>query len=55
MAEEYLNIDYHIKRLILIAMAKYKNKKEQAKALGIHTRTLADYKWRYNLTKKGEK
>ena len=55
MPKEYLNIDYHIKRLILIAMAKYKTKKEQAKALGIHTRTLADYKWRYKLTKKVEK
>lgn len=46
---ENLNLDYHIKRLIIIALAKYKSQPEQAKALGITTRTLYNYCKRYNL------
>lgn len=46
---EYLNIDYHIKRLVLIAMAKYKHHTEQAEALGIDVRTLYNYRKKYKL------
>lgn len=44
-----LNLEYHIKRLILIALGKFKTEKEQAKALGISTRTLYSYRKKYNL------
>jgi len=47
--EGTLNIDYHIKRLLLIAKGKYKTEKEQAEALGICTKTLCKYKKKYNL------
>lgn len=46
---EYLNIDYNIKRLIIIAMANYKKEYEQAMALGITRRTLYNYKKKYKL------
>lgn len=46
---EYLNIDYHIKRLLIIAEAKYKTKKDQAQALGISVQKLNSYKKKYNL------
>lgn len=44
-----LNIDYHVKRLILIAMGRFKTCKDQANALGISATTLINYKKRYNL------
>lgn len=47
--EGTLNIDYHVKRLLLIAIAKFKTEKEQAEALGICTTTLWKYKKKYNL------
>lgn len=49
MADMSLNIDYNVKRLVMIAIVMYKTKKEQAEALGIHTRTLNDYLKRFNL------
>ena len=49
MAEEYLNIDYHIKRLLLIAINKFKTEKEQAEALGVTTKTLYNYRKKYSL------
>jgi len=52
---EYLNIDYHIKRLLLIAIAKFKTKPEQAKALGISERTLTVYFKKYNINYVKEK
>lgn len=44
-----LNIDYHVKRLVLIAIGKYKTQKEQAKVLGITVRGLNKYLKRHNL------
>ena len=44
-----LNIDYNVKRLVMIAIVKFKTKKEQAEALGIHARTLDNYLKRFNL------
>lgn len=49
---EYLNLDYHIKRLLLIAVAKFKTQDEQAKALGISRATLKRYCIRYDLNYK---
>lgn len=49
MTEGTLNIDYHIKRLMMIAKGKYKTEKEQAEALGISTTTLWKYKKKYNV------
>jgi len=46
---DYLNLDYHIKRLLLIAIAKYSTQAEQAKALGITSRTLINYCKKYEL------
>ena len=47
MAQEYLNIDYHINRLLLIATNKFKTEKEQAEALGVTTKTLYNYRKKY--------
>lgn len=44
-----LNIDYHTKRLILIAMGRCKNKSEQATALGISIKYLYILKKKYSL------
>jgi len=52
---EYLNIDYHIKRLLLIAITKFKTKPEQAKALGVSERTLTVYFKKYNINYVKEK
>lgn len=49
---DYLNLDYHIKRLLLTAIAKYKTQQEQAKALGITNRTLINYCKKYDLNYK---
>lgn len=46
---EYLNLDYHIKRLLLIAITRYKKQDEQIKALGISKSTLIRYCKRYDL------
>jgi len=47
--QENLNLDYHIKRLIIIALAKYKTETEQSRALGVSKRTLYNYRKRYSL------
>lgn len=52
---ECLNLDYHIKRLLLIAIGKYKTQSEQAEALGISQRTLTTYLKKYNLNYIKEK
>jgi len=52
---DYLNLDYHIKRLLLIAIAKYSTQEEQAKALGITSRTLINYCKKYELNYKKQK
>lgn len=44
-----LNLDYHIKRLLLIAISRHKLKKDQAKALGISIETLNKYTEKYEL------
>lgn len=49
---ECLNLDYHIKRLLLIAISRFKTQEEQAKALGITSRTLDNYCKRYSLKYK---
>ena len=49
MTEPTLNIEYHIKRLILIALGKYKTDEQAAKALGVARRTLYNYKKKYHL------
>lgn len=49
---EYLNLDYHIKRLLLMAITRYKNQDEQAKALGISKSSLVRYCKRYQLNYK---
>ena len=46
---EYLNLDYHIKRLLLMAITRYRNQSEQAKALGISKATLTRYLKKYEL------
>lgn len=46
---DYLNLDYHIKRLLLTAIARYDTQKEQAKALGVTSRTLINYCKKYKL------
>lgn len=47
--EGTLNLEYHIKRLIMIAVGKYPTLKEQSDALGISRVTLWKYKKKYNL------
>lgn len=49
MMQENLNIHYHVKRLILMSLGKYKTEDEQANALGINKRTLYKYRKIYNL------
>jgi len=44
-----LNLDYHIKRLVIIAQAKYHRKGKQSKALGITVRQLNSLKKKYNI------
>ncbi len=38
-----LNIDYHVKRLVLIALKKYASRNDQARALGRTVRWLQKY------------
>jgi len=44
-----LNLDYHTKRLLLIAMGKYRTQQEQQKALGISRNKYYNLKKKYNL------
>lgn len=46
---DYLNLDYHIKRLLLIATGKYKTKSDQSRALGITVKRLNGLKKKYNI------
>jgi transcriptional regulator with PAS, ATPase and Fis domain len=43
MTDKTLNIAYWHKKMIRIALNRYDNKKDAAKALGITTRTLSKY------------
>lgn len=45
---ESLNLDENIKRLIRIALSKYRSERMQATALGISTKTLYLYRKKYN-------
>lgn len=38
-----LNLDYNIKRLVLISLTKYKKREDQAKALGRTVKWLQNY------------
>lgn len=44
-----LNIEYHVRRLIVIAIAKYKTTKEQSEALGISINTFKAYRKKYGI------
>lgn len=50
--DENLNIEYHVRRLVLIALGKFKTRKEAAQALGITPRTLARYQKKFNYPKQ---
>lgn len=47
--DEILNIEYHKKRLVLIAITKYKRYDEAAQVLGITRRTIYNLIKKYNL------
>jgi len=49
MPEETLNIDYHTRRLILLALNKYKQQLPAAAALGISERWLRELRARYGV------
>ncbi len=49
------NLDNHIKRLLLIAIRKYRTQEEQAKSLGITSRTFINYCIKYKIHYKLEK
>lgn len=51
MKEENLNIDWHVKRMVINRLnnRKHKNLYTVAESLGITLRTLHNYKDRYNL------
>jgi hypothetical protein len=52
MAElENLNIEWNIKRLVLLALNRYRTKKDAAKALGVSIKKLYTYQWQYNVQK----
>jgi hypothetical protein len=40
MEAEILNVDYHVRRLLLKALNKFNCRKEQAQALGVSIRTV---------------
>jgi hypothetical protein len=46
---EILNIEYHVKRLVLLALNKSARQFEAAKLLGVSERTLARYKKQFNI------
>ena len=50
--DESLNIEYHVRRLVLIAIGKFSTQKEAARALGISPRTLAWYQKKFNYSKQ---
>lgn len=47
--EGSLNIDYHIKRLVMIALGRYNTLQSAADALGVTVNTLKNYKKKYSL------
>lgn len=49
MSEEILNIDHHVKQLVLKALNKFRYLTEACRALGISERSLANYRQRYNI------
>lgn len=49
MSEEILNIDYHVKQLVLKALKRAATHQEAAKLLGITVRSLCNYKYRFNI------
>lgn len=54
-AEEILNIDFHIKRLCLIALNRFNGNRDKAAVLlGVSPRTLTRYIRMYHLKRKWE-
>ena len=51
MQGECLNIEIHVRRLVLIATAKFPTQKAAAQALGIKPRALARYLQKFNYSK----
>lgn len=49
MAEEVLNINHHVKILVMKALTRKPNHGEAAAALGISLRTLHRYKVQFNI------
>ncbi len=49
MQLEILNLDYHVCRLTVKALNKFKEYEEAAKALGVTTRTLRNYKRQFKI------
>ena len=49
MAEEILNIDYHIKRLTLKALNRFPTTQEAANALGYSARQVLRFKKQFNI------
>lgn len=47
--EEILNIDYHVKRMVLKALNKCHSGVAASKLLGVSTRTLTRYKIQYGI------
>ena len=52
--QEILNIDYHVKNLVLKALNKYPTVEQSAAALGVSLRTLLRYKQTYGIGKNKE-
>ncbi len=52
--DESLNIEYHVRRLVLIAISKHRTKEQAAQALGISVRTLYWYQKKFNYSKHND-
>lgn len=50
MQDEILNIEYHVKRIVLKSLNKTHFVKEAARLLGISERTLHRYKRQFNIS-----
>lgn len=48
---EILNLDYHLKKLVVKALQKYWDERSTAAALGVSTRTLFRYKKLFGIKK----
>lgn len=50
--DEILNIEYHVRRLVLKATGKFKTRKQAAQALGITPKALAYYQKKFKYSKQ---